>query len=138
LSSASRTPSPIRVGCPPKRGNFIGWIIGIVITPSTTGEKTRFSEYGKTLAAVATGFLAGQYKDVIAFFKRYFDMQPAELATISGLLAGSCFLIGLLFTFIFRSYVRGSEAELRDKLSKATAAVREALEKLAAIDRNDA
>ena len=116
----------------------VGWIMGIVMTPSSSGEKTRFSEYGKALAAAATGFLAGQYKDIIAFSREYFEKQPPELTAIAGLLAGCCFLIGLLFTFIFRSYVRGGDAELRGKRAKATIAAREAFEKLAAIDRNDA
>ena len=110
----------------------VGWIMGIVMTPSTSGEETRFSEYGKALAAVASGFFAGQYKEIIALYK-----GSAQLTPISGLLAGCCFLIGLLFTFIFRSYVGGSDAELQAKRAKATVVAREAFERLAAVDRND-
>jgi hypothetical protein len=116
---------------------LVGWILGIAITPSSSGEKSRFSEYGKALVAAATGFLAGQLKDITTFLSLFFAKQTSEFSATAGLLAGCCFLIGLLFTFIFRSYVRGSAAELEEKRRKATTALREAVEKLAAVDRND-
>jgi hypothetical protein len=43
---------------------LVGWVLGIVITPSSTREKSRFSEYGKALTAAAGGFFAGQLKDI--------------------------------------------------------------------------
>ncbi len=34
-------------------GILLGWIIGLYVTPTTAGEKEKFSDFGKTLTALA-------------------------------------------------------------------------------------
>lgn len=85
-------------------GGLTGWVCGILITPLTKGEKTKFSEYGKALATVATGY-------GVAKLDKVFELSVREAGDISEVLIGriamfaSAFALGALFTFVWRQYV---------------------------------
>jgi putative flippase GtrA len=85
-----------------------GWILGVLVTP-LPHEATRFSEYGKTITAFVSGFLLSK-------FERLFDLAITQKSDVSDifvsriLLAAASSMLGILFTFVWRSYVssRGS------------------------------
>jgi len=85
-------------------GGLLGWILGILITPISATEESRFSEYGKAIATFLTGFL-------VAKVDRIFSLAIQEQNDISEVFIGRSLLfvisfsLGVLFTFIWRSYV---------------------------------
>lgn len=85
-------------------GGLIGWILGILITPISDIEKSRFSEFGKVIATFLTGFL-------LAKIERVFELAVQEKSDISEVFIGRSlllvisFALGVLFTFIWRSYI---------------------------------
>jgi hypothetical protein len=85
-------------------GGSIGWILGIFITPTSADEKSNFSQYGKTITSFITGFL-------LAKIEKIFDLIVKERGDLSdvfvlrSLLFIVSFALGILCTFIWRSYV---------------------------------
>jgi hypothetical protein len=85
-------------------GGLTGWIVGILITPISDIEKSRFSEFGKAIATFLTGFL-------LAKIERIFELAVQDKGDISDVFIGRSLLLivslalGVLFTFIWRSYV---------------------------------
>jgi hypothetical protein len=85
-------------------GGSIGWILGIFITPTSADEKSNFSQYGKTITSFITGFL-------LAKIEKIFDLIIKERGDLSdvfvlrSLLLIVSFALGILCTFIWRSYV---------------------------------
>ena len=83
-----------------------GWILGVLVTP-LPHEASRFSEYGKTITAFISGFLLSK-------FERIFDLAIRAKSDISDifvsriLLAAASLMLGILFTFVWRSYVASS------------------------------
>lgn len=85
-------------------GGLLGWVAGILATPLDVNEKTRFSTY---LAAIST-FISGF---VVAKLDRLFELAiakqlPDDVAIGQSLIFGSAFLLGALFTFVGRLYVK--------------------------------
>ena len=89
-------------------GGLIGWILGILVTPNSDDEKSRFSEFGKAIATFITGFF-------LAKLEKIFDLAIQDQNDISEVFIGRSlllvvsFALGLLFTFIWRSYVAPGE-----------------------------
>ncbi len=85
-------------------GGLIGWILGILITPISKAERAKFSEFGKAIATFLSGFL-------LAKVERIFELSIQDESDISEVFIGRSLLVlisfslGLLFTFIWRSYV---------------------------------
>lgn len=85
-------------------GGLIGWILGILITPISDTERSRFSEFGKAIATFLTGFL-------LAKIERIFELAVKDKSDVSDVFIGRSLLLvvslalGILFTFIWRSYV---------------------------------
>jgi hypothetical protein len=82
----------------------IGWIVGILITPTTRNERTQFSEYGKALSTFVTGFL-------LAKVDKVFELTVTKAGDVNEVLLGqlmlsaSAFALGILLTFIWRKYI---------------------------------
>ena len=80
-----------------------GWILGVLVTP-LPHEASSFSQYGKTITAFASGFLLSK-------FERLFDLVITQKSDVSDtfvsrmLLAAASLMLGILFTFVWRSYV---------------------------------
>lgn len=113
-------------------GGLLGWVVGIFITPLNEGEKKQFSEYAKAISAVFSGFLLAKLESVV-------QATPAgafggDILLTRSLLFFSCFLVGTLFTFMGRRYVRGTEAEQQAKRQKAIEELQDAVNKLNAIN----
>ena len=85
-------------------GALIGWVVGILVTPLSPGEKSRFSEYGTAISTFITGYL-------VAKIDRVFDLSIKDRADINELLIGrvlmfvSAFILGALATSIWRTYL---------------------------------
>jgi hypothetical protein len=84
-------------------GGLIGWVVGILITPSGS-EKAKFSEFGTALSTFVTGYL-------VAKLDKLFDLSTQDAANVNAMAVGrvllfaSGFALGALFTFIWRAYV---------------------------------
>ena len=115
-------------------GGLLGWVIGILITPLNEGEKKQFSEYAKAVTAVVSGFVVAKIDAVSQSALSAMANSNGELLLTRSLLFFSCFLVGALFTFMGRRYVRGPEEEMRTKRHKAVGELKELLEKLTVLN----
>jgi hypothetical protein len=114
-------------------GGVLGWVIGIVVTPLNEGEKRQFSDYAKAVSTLISGYVLAKAGDIAQGALTEAATTSSESLFLRFLLFSSCLLIGTLFTFIGRRYVRGSEEEQRARRAKALAEVQEALAKLSAL-----
>src|SRR5262245_26043604 len=46
-------------------GGVLGWVVGIVITPQNAGEKQQFSDYGKGVAALVSGYTLAKLQSLL-------------------------------------------------------------------------
>src|SRR5262245_24059073 len=84
-------------------GGLIGWLIGILMTPGPS-EKERFTAYGVALATFASGYLVAKIDRLIELsFQQREDIDAGVIGRL--LLFVSGLALGLLFTFVWRSYV---------------------------------
>ena len=67
-------------------GGLIGWILGILITPISDIERSRFSEFGKAIATFLTGFL-------LAKIERIFELAVQNKNDISDVFIGRSLLL---------------------------------------------
>jgi xanthosine utilization system XapX-like protein len=85
-------------------GGLVGWVVGMLITPVSPKEPAIFSETGKALSTFVAGYL-------VAKIDRIFDIAMKRDESVNGLFVGrllmfvSVFALGLLATFVWRSYV---------------------------------
>lgn len=115
-------------------GGSLGWILGLYVTPSNEGEKQQFSDFGKTLAALVSGFSLAKIEVLLAWARSSFEASEPSITAKRALLFVSSLLILALFTFISRRHVRGSSDALKSQREKAFAEVSEALSKLKALN----
>ena len=95
-------------------GAVLGWTTGILASPLNRTEQKRFSSYGTIISTFLSGFVVARFDQIFddAMTKDQVHRQSLEQA----LLFGSAFLLGLLCTFIGRSYVRGSKGNRGDRV----------------------
>ena len=85
-------------------GALIGWVVGMLITPVSAKEQAVFSDAGKALSTFVAGYL-------VAKIDRIFDIATKQNENVDGLFVGrllmfvSMFALGVLATFVWRSYV---------------------------------
>ena len=85
-------------------GGLVGWVVGMLITPVSPKEQAVFSETGKALSTFVMGYL-------VAKIDRIFDVAMKKDENVNALLVGrllmfvSMFALGVLATFVWRSYV---------------------------------
>lgn len=80
-----------------------GWIVGIVVSPYSTEEQSRFTALSKAVAAFGSGYLVGKIDELI---EKLLDPSLA-LESVHGfrLLAGlSAFALAMVITFVYRQY----------------------------------
>jgi hypothetical protein len=85
-------------------GGLLGWVAGILATPLDVNERTQFSTYTAAISTFMSGF-------VVAKLDRLFELfigkqLPDDVVIGQSLIFGSAFLLGALFTFIGRLYVK--------------------------------
>jgi hypothetical protein len=85
-------------------GGLVGWVVGMLITPVSPKDQVIFSETGKALSTFVAGYL-------VAKIDRIFDIAMRQDSNVNGLFVGrllmfvSMFALGVLATFVWRSYV---------------------------------
>jgi xanthosine utilization system XapX-like protein len=85
-------------------GGLVGWVVGMLITPVSPKEQAVFSETGKALSTFVMGYL-------VAKIDRIFDVAMKKDENVNALFVGrllmfvSMFALGVLATFVWRSYV---------------------------------
>ena len=85
-------------------GGLVGWVVGMLITPVSPKDPAIFSDTGKALSTFVAGYL-------VAKIDRIFDVAMTKDETANGLFVGrllmfvSMFALGVLATFVWRSYV---------------------------------
>jgi xanthosine utilization system XapX-like protein len=85
-------------------GGLVGWVVGMLITPVSPKEQAVFSETGKALSTFVMGYL-------VAKIDRIFDVAMKKDENANALFVGrllmfvSMFALGVLATFVWRSYV---------------------------------
>jgi hypothetical protein len=85
-------------------GGLVGWVVGMLVTPVSPKEQAVFSETGRALSTFVAGYL-------VAKLDRIFDIGMKQDGNVNGLLVGrllmfvSTFALGVLATFVWRSYV---------------------------------
>jgi hypothetical protein len=85
-------------------GALLGWVTGILATPLGSAEQSQFSTYAAAISTFISGFL-------VAKLDKLFELSVTKEALTEVLLGralifASAFLLGALFTFIGRRYVR--------------------------------
>jgi hypothetical protein len=85
-------------------GALLGWVTGILATPLGSAEQSQFSTYAAANTTFISGFL-------VAKLDKLFELSVTKEALTEVLLGralifASAFLLGALFTFIGRRYVR--------------------------------
>lgn len=115
-------------------GGAIGWIAGLLLTPDSEGEKRRFSEAGKMLAALAAGFGVGKADDISLWIKPYLISGSNEHITVRALLFFCSLLIAGLFTYISRLHVRDELELLRKRREELLLEASETLEKISRLN----
>ena len=113
-------------------GSSIGWLAGIFATPFGDDEKTAFTDLAKGFLALGTGFLLAKFDKIMVDGIDLFSKSHPEVLVLRLALFATSFVIGFLFTLIFRLYgVDEAERKAR-KLAKLAAEAKRACEKLAA------
>jgi hypothetical protein len=85
-------------------GGLVGWVVGMLITPISPKDQAVFSDTGRALSTFVAGYL-------VAKLDRIFDVAMKKDENANGLFVGrllmfvSMFSLGVLATFVWRSYV---------------------------------
>jgi hypothetical protein len=89
-----------------------GWILGVLVTP-LPHEASRFSEYGKTITAFVSGFLLSKLERLFGLvITQKSDVTDILISRL--LLGAASLMLGVLFTFVWRSYVARSRPAAKD------------------------
>ena len=85
-------------------GALLGWAVGMLFSPFTTAEATRFKFLGKTIAAFVSGYLLSKFESVVTALVKQAGEHP-ELVPWDrvGLFSGS-FLLAAIVVFVSRTY----------------------------------
>jgi uncharacterized membrane protein YeiB len=81
-------------------GVGLGWVLGIIVSPSDESEQTEFSSYTKAISTLVTGYLAGALKDVKA--QTIMDYLREPHIAFRVLMAAACLLATTAVVFINR------------------------------------
>jgi hypothetical protein len=81
-------------------GLGLGWVLGIVVSPSDESEQSEFSAYSKALSTFFTGYVAGALKGVKLHDVLDYLYRPNIALRVC--LAATCFLATMAVVFINR------------------------------------
>lgn len=98
-------------------GAATGWLTGILISPDNDDEKSTFSGLAKGFLALGTGFVLAKFDKIIVDSVAEAMKTAAEEFVFRAVLFATCFVIGFLFTLVFRLY-GVSVADRKSKLEK--------------------
>lgn len=95
-----------------------GWLTGILVSPSDDEEKKTFSDLAKGFLAFGSGFVVAKFDKVIVDeVSGMIRLDPSLLVARVALFA-TCFLVGLLFTIVYRLYGTDPEQRKKDKVAR--------------------
>jgi predicted permease len=83
-----------------------GWLLGIVVSPYSKKEQSRFTALSKAVAVFGSGYAVGKIDKLI---EKLLD-PTLVLESVHGfrlLSAASALLLALIVTFVYRQYARG-------------------------------
>ena len=109
-------------------GGAIGWCLGLYLTPSSENERKQLSEAGKAFLAIVSGFGLGKAGEIVEQLKTWFP--PSEESAIRALLFLSTLMIGALFTYISRLFVKGDLETRREQRAKTIKELKDAINRL--------
>lgn len=92
-------------------GLVVGWSVGVLLSPMTAVEETRFTSYGKALSAFVTGFVVAKLEFLMKDFSLAQTDPEVLIARI--LLFGATLVTGFQFTFMARLTHPPNEAPRR-------------------------
>ncbi len=81
-------------------GVGLGWVLGIMVSPSDESEQSEFSSYTKAISTLLTGYLAGALKDLKAQTVMSYLREPHIAFRV--LIAAACLLATTAVVFINR------------------------------------
>jgi hypothetical protein len=110
-------------------GGVAGWSVGVLLSPMTTAEESKFTGYGKALSAFVTGFVVAKLELLL---KGLSPNPQIDTIVVVGrlLLLGTTFIIAFQFTFIARWNNRLAS---RESTRSVDAAVSNAVEQITKI-----
>ncbi len=84
-------------------GLAFGWLFGILLSPYSDDEKTKFTEYAQTFGVFTSGYLVSKIDKVVEqLFDPSFLLESMHGFRVMAFI--SAFLISMIATFIFRRY----------------------------------
>lgn len=113
-------------------GASTGWLTGILASPFTEEEKSRFTDLAKGFLALGTGFVLAKFDGIIVAGIQRGSTNDPDLLVLRLALFATCFVIGFLFTIVFRLYGIDDAERKRRKLTKLRQEARMACERLRA------
>jgi len=82
-------------------GGLLGWVIGILVTPDES-QKLQFKTFGQAISTFLSGFIVAK---IDRWYEKSLDTSGLPAFGVGPIfIFGSGFLLGLLFTFIGRTY----------------------------------
>jgi hypothetical protein len=91
-------------------GGITGWTLGVLLSPMTKAEESKFTGYGKALSAFVSGFAIAK----IDLLLKNLNLSPStDVTVLIGrlLLFGTMFCVNFQFTFIARWRYRRPKEE---------------------------
>jgi hypothetical protein len=82
-------------------GGIVGWTVGVLLSPMTKAEESKFTGYGKALSAFVSGFVVAK----LDLLLKNLNLSPSTDAIVliaRLLLFGTMFCVNFQFTFIAR------------------------------------
>jgi hypothetical protein len=102
-------------------GLFVGWIVGMVISPYDTQERGDFSTYTKAVSAFVSGYVVAKADALVS---RVFSEQTFADSTnaLRFLLAATSFVGAIAMTFTYRRYIADVPAAAKIQAEKVNQA----------------
>lgn len=102
-------------------GGIVGWSLGVLLSPMTKDEESKFTNYGRAVSAFVSGFLVAKLDLLLNSIPP--DVHLASIVMVGrGLLFGTALFVGFQFTFVVRWRSRPPGAiERNDKTREAPA-----------------
>jgi len=110
-------------------GGAIGWCIGLYVTPTSEGEKQQLSEFGKAFLTLVSGFGLGKITEIKQAVSLWLPADD-KISGLRILLFLSMIIIGALFTYVSRLFVKGKEEQLREDRAKTITNLKKSLAEL--------
>jgi len=110
-------------------GGAIGWCLGLYLTPTDDGERKQLSEASKIALTLLSGVGLAKFNQLSTVIAKWAPYDEPE-SPVRILLFLCTMLIGALFTYISRLFVKGSEEDFKAQRLKTLLELRKVVAKL--------